>query len=251
MDDLLPAQVSVAEHWSCQAATCHAFDHDLGETTGVISTFQALAVALLALLPGASYTFAYERVVGGFGVSLSDRLVRFLAASALFAALFSGPGMLLYRNFVASGQLGRGDVNAVLFELVVLAYVVVPTAVGSFVGYGQKNRWQWITLLIGDSPEPRAWDYLWRPGVEGVVRVKLKSGSWLGGVFGTTVSGQRSYAAGYPEKEDLYLSLQVKVDAMTGEFEQDLDGGPVPVEGASGLLLRWEEIEYLDFQEIN
>ncbi len=38
---------------------------------------------------------------------------------------------------------------------------------------------------------------------------------------------------------------------MTGEFEQDLDGRPVPVEGASGLLLRWEEIEYLDFQEIN
>lgn len=43
----------------------------------MISTFQALAVALLALLPGATYTFAYERRVGGFGVSLSDRLVRF------------------------------------------------------------------------------------------------------------------------------------------------------------------------------
>ncbi len=61
----------------------------------MISTFQALAVALL---PGASYTFAYKRVVGAFGVSLSDRLVRFLAASALFTALFSGPGLLLYRS---------------------------------------------------------------------------------------------------------------------------------------------------------
>ena len=67
--------------------------------------------------------------------------------------------------------------------------------------------------LNADAPEPRAWDYLWRPGVQGVVRIRLKSGPWLAGVFGTTASGQRSYAAGYPEKEDLYLSLQVKVDS--------------------------------------
>lgn len=212
----------------------------------ISSTFQALAVALLAVLPGASYTFAYERVVGGFGVSLSDRLVRFLAASALFAALFSGPGLILYRSYIASGRLD--DVNPALFQLAVLTYVLVPTAVGSFVGYGQKQRWPWITLLVGDAPEPRAWDFLWRPGVQGIVRVKLKSGSWLAGVFGTTASGRRSYAAGYPEKEDLFLSLQLKVDAVTGAFEQDGEGRPVPV--ASGLLLRWEEIEYLDFQEI-
>jgi len=59
----------------------------------VITTFQALGVALLALLPGASYTFAYERIVGKFGASLADRLVRFLAASAAFMAIFSGPGL--------------------------------------------------------------------------------------------------------------------------------------------------------------
>ncbi len=217
----------------------------------MISTFQALAVALLALLPGATYTFAYERRVGGFGVSLSDRLVRFLAASALFTALFSGPGMLLYRNYVASGQLGRGEVNAFWFEVAVLTYVLLPTAAGALVGTGQLRRWHWVTALIGDAPEPRAWDYLWRPGVQGVVRLKLKSGLWLAGIFGTTASGQRSYAAGYPETQDLYLSLQVKVDPVTGAFERDDDDRPVPVEGHSGLLLRWDEIEYLDFQEIS
>lgn len=56
----------------------------------MISTSQALAVALLALLPGASYTFAFVRRVGGFGMSLSDRLVRLLAASALFSACSLG-----------------------------------------------------------------------------------------------------------------------------------------------------------------
>ncbi len=216
----------------------------------MISTFQALAVALLALLPGASYTFAYERRVGGFGVSLSDRLVRFLAASALFAALFSGPGLLAYRHYVASGRLGRGQVNALWFELAVLTYVLLPTAVGSVIGSGQQRKSRWVTALVGDAAEPRAWDYLWRPGVQGVVRLKLKSGFWLAGIFGTTAGGQRSYAAGYPEAQDLYLSLQLKVEPTTGEFVQDPQGYPVPVEGRSGLLLRWDEIEYLDFQEI-
>jgi hypothetical protein len=33
----------------------------------VIDTFEALAVVGLAILPGASYTFTFERVAGSFG----------------------------------------------------------------------------------------------------------------------------------------------------------------------------------------
>lgn len=216
----------------------------------MISTFQALAVALLAVLPGASYTFAYERVVGGFGSSLSDRLVRFLAASALFGAIFSGPGLLIYQHYVANGSLGRGDVNPWLFQSVALAYVLVPTSVGSFVGFGQRRHWAWVLLLVGTNPEPRAWDHLWRPGTEGVVRIKLKSGPWLAGLFATTGSGRPSYASGYPEQGDLYLSLQLQIDPDTGEFQRDDREQPVPVAGESGLLLRWEEIEYLEIQHV-
>jgi hypothetical protein len=40
----------------------------------VISTFQALAVTLLFILPGAAYTFALERVGGSCGVKLADRI---------------------------------------------------------------------------------------------------------------------------------------------------------------------------------
>ncbi len=216
----------------------------------MISTFQALGVALLALLPGASYTYAYERVVGGFGVSFSDRLVRFLAASAIFQALFSGPLLLLYRNYLTSGRLGRGQVNAGWLELAALAYVLLPTAVGSFIGYGQNEKWRWVQVLVGDAPEPRAWDFLWRPGVTGVVRLKTKSGAWLAGMYGTTSGGRRSYAAGYPEEGDLYLSLQLQVDVANGAFVRDTEGRPLPVEGRSGLLVRWAEVEYLEFQEV-
>lgn len=216
----------------------------------MITTFQALAVTLLALLPGASYTFAYERVIGNFRVSFTDRLVRFTAASALFAALFSGPAFLLYRAVIVNGKLGRGSVNPVYLELVALAYVLVPIGVGALLGAGQRCHWRWVALFVGGSPEPRAWDYIWSLRVAAVVRVKLKSGTWLAGMFNTNQAGQRSFAAGYPEKEDLYLSQQLKVDPVSGEFARDPDGTAVPVDGGGGLLLRWDEIEFLEFKEL-
>ena len=221
-----------------------------GTLDGVISTFPALLVALLFLLPGASYTYAYERIVGSYGVSFSDRLVRFLVASAIFQALLSGPETLMYRRFVTTGRLGRGDVNWLVLEVVAVAYVALPSATGYLVGHGQVRGWGWVHTLIGDAPEPRAWDYLWGKarGHNGIVRIKLKSGGWLAGLWATTMGGMKSFAAAYPAEGDLYLSQQVVVDPDSGEFRRDADDQPVLADG-SGLLLRWAEIEYIDFME--
>jgi hypothetical protein len=54
-----------------------------------------------------------------------------------------------------------------------------------------------------------------------------------------------SYAAGYPEDGDLYLSAVAEVDSDSGDFLFDQDGA-VAFRDAS-LLIRWEEIEYLEF----
>jgi len=41
----------------------------------MISTFQALAVAAIALLPGAMYVWGFEATVGGrWGIQLADRI---------------------------------------------------------------------------------------------------------------------------------------------------------------------------------
>ncbi|SEL40667.1 hypothetical protein SAMN04515665_11243 [Blastococcus sp. DSM 46786] len=216
----------------------------------MISTFQALVVALLFILPGAAYTFALERVGGSFGVKLVDRIFRFLAASAVFQALFSGPELWAYREWVASGRLERGEVPWWLVQAVALAYVLVPIGVGSLVGRGQKARWRWVTAFTGDSPEPRAWDYLWRRNARGLVRVRLKSGSWLAGIYGVSATGVRSYASGYDEEGDVYLAEALSVDPESGAYEVDDDSRPVRMEGAPGLLIRWSEVEYLEFEEI-
>lgn len=51
--------------------------------------------------------------------------------------------------------------------------------------------------------------------------------------------------AGYPEPQDLYLAASVEVDPDTGEFALGDDGRPRL--GSGGLLVRWEEVEYLEF----
>lgn len=68
---------------------------------------------------------------------------------------------------------------------------------------------------------------------------------WLGGAFSSAGDGLDSYAAGYPDEQDLFLAEAYSVDPETGEFELDADGDVVPT--GSGILVRWAEVEYLDF----
>jgi Family of unknown function (DUF6338) len=147
----------------------------------VISTFQALAVFLLALLPGASYTFALERQVGAFGVSAADRFVRFFAASAFFLAVYSGPAEVIYRRYVRNHRLARGSIPWWEVEIVALAYVLVPIAFGAGLGIARNREWRVATWIGGSAPEPRAWDWLWRKDDLLIIRMRLKSGTWLAG----------------------------------------------------------------------
>ncbi|MDQ4125134.1 MAG: hypothetical protein M3134_05990 [Actinomycetota bacterium] len=52
-----------------------------------------------------------------------------------------------------------------------------------------------------------------------------------------------SYAAGYPEAQDLLLSETAEMDPETGRFIMD-DG--VPRLRGTRLLIRWDEVEFLE-----
>lgn len=214
----------------------------------MVSTFQALGVFLLALLPGAAYTFAYERQAGSFTITASDRIIRLLAASALFQAVFAGPGYLAYKSLIESGHLREGQVSAWLVEFFAILYVAVPLIVGSVIGRGQTRpgrAWAWTRWFAVAAPEPTAWDHVWRHASDAIVRVKLKSGVWTAGAWGR-VGARRPYASGYPEPADLYLPVVYLVDKSTGEFGRDSAGNLVPLSGSRGILLRWEEIEFIE-----
>lgn len=209
------------------------------------TTMAALLVLAAGLLPGAMYVWGFERQVGRWGIGLSDRILRFVGGSTLLHACFAP---LTYWIWSAQWPSIR-DSRPIAWGmwLIPVVYLALPFGAGSLVGLGTRRRWSWTRYATGPDPAPRAWDYLFQRNVDGWIRVKLKSGSWLGGAF-ADANGRRSYAAGYPEPQDLYLAAAVDTDPDTGEFLLGLDGQAVLSPG--GLLLRWDEIEYLEFIDV-
>jgi hypothetical protein len=181
--------------------------------------------------------WALERQAGVWGIRLSDRLFRFVGFSAVLHAVLAPVTYMLWIHFVRSGELGAGNAPLVLW-LVPLAYVGAPIVAGTLVGIGTRARKGWTRVFTGPDPAPRAWDYLFSTRPDGWVRLRLKSGVWLGGAFATMPDGSRSYAAGYPEDQDLYLVEAVEVDPKTGSFVLDEEGKSVS--RGSAILIRWE-----------
>jgi hypothetical protein len=68
-----------------------------------------------------------------------------------------------------------------------------------------------------------------------------ESGVWVGGVF-----AKDSYAAGFPNEPDLYIE-EACVLYDDGEFQTDEGGLPDPV--GTSLLIRFAEVDYIEFIE--
>jgi hypothetical protein len=148
----------------------------------VLDTFQSLAVFALALLPGALYIWGFERVVGNWGISLSDRLVRFVGVSTILQVLWAPVTVYLWRELVVSGDAAEGVIPLWAWPIAI-AYVTLPVMLGTAVGRGTRRRARWSRVFTGPSPAPRAWDHLFASRPDGWIRLRLKEGTWLGGAF--------------------------------------------------------------------
>jgi hypothetical protein len=211
----------------------------------VPSTFQALWVTVIGLLPGALYIWGFEREAGRWGASASDRVLRFVGASAIIHAAAFPVTWAVWRTQIRSGDLSTGRSNAGVLWLALLGFALAPTVLGTVVGAAVRRGRQWPRHLVGRNPAPRGWDHLFAREPRGWVRLRLKSGIWVGGLY-ASVGDHRSYAAGYPESQDIFLAQVADVDATTGEFLRENDA--VRMRGTS-LLVRWDEVEYLEFIE--
>jgi hypothetical protein len=214
----------------------------------VLDTFEALGVFLLGGLPGAMYVWGWERQVGQWGISAADRILRFIAGSAVFQALFIPATYLLWRDYVRSGILKAGLIPHWwwLLWLGGLAYVLAPFVAGVWVGgliyaeSGAKRRMSQV--LNGLDPAPRAWDHVFSSGRNTWIRLRLQDGTWLGGLY-VRLAKDRSYAAGFPYDQDLYLCKTAPVDENGAFLEDPLSNlGP-------GILVRWAEVQYLTMED--
>ena len=210
----------------------------------------ALGILLVAVFPGAVYTWAFEREAGSYGVTLADRTLRFLAASTVIHLLFAWPEYLVFRVAIE----GRDRILAgqfALLWLVLLLLSVIPAVVGTILGglYATRTTrtsWpklrRWLTgererrllhVLLGRDPAPRAWDDLFSERPYCYLRVRTSGDRWLAGKFASA-----SYAAGYPNDPDLLLEEAVEVDQETGVLGKPL-GYPLYI--AAGQIA-WIEV---------
>lgn len=72
-------------------------------------TLQASVVILVGLLPGALYTWSFERVVGDWGIGLSDRLLRFVGVSSILQVVMAPATLWVWRTFITTGRLRDGS----------------------------------------------------------------------------------------------------------------------------------------------
>lgn len=214
-------------------------------------SFTALLVVVVAVLPGSVFTWAYERQASPYGVTLRDRMLRFITVSLIFHLVLAWPEYAVYRVAIeGEGILQPGRFASLWAGLIVL--VAVPGGIGTVLGglyatRNTRNGWQWIRrwlpehrehqllrLMLGRTPAPRAWDDLFsdRPNV--YVRVRTLEGFWIAGRF----AGQ-SYAGGFPYQTDLLLEQAWSVDQETGQLGETELGYSVYI---PAVWIAWMEI---------
>ena len=169
----------------------------------VPTTWTALLLLCIAVLPGATFTFGFERQASAYGVTLADRVLRFVAVSVAVDALLSWPVYLAYRAWFADRAFAGGQFAAVWALAVVGA--VGPTTLGNAVGRLYRTRanrpgWRWLRLVRGPNAAPRAWDHLFSDAPTAYLRVRTTAGTWLAGLFASN-----SYAGKFPHTSDLWL----------------------------------------------
>jgi hypothetical protein len=183
----------------------------------------ALVLAVLAVLPGASFSWAFEREAGAYGVGLADRTLRFVAASVAFHAVLAWPEYVAWRVALADHRaLDTGQFATLWAAAVTL--VALPYAAGRLAGRtlrasaaGAGRLGAALRAVVGPERAPRAWDAVFGRREATYLRVLLADGSWIGGAFAAG-----SYAGGYPDGADLYLETAWRLDPVTKVLTEPL-----------------------------
>ncbi len=224
----------------------------------MVTTFQALLDAVIAVLPGAVYTIARESHGASWAWRKTDAatlIFRFLATSAAFQVLLAPATYYAYRHVVLTGATAPSGLPW-SWWVALAAYIAIPYLLGAWMESSRdwkrssrrvvgwpKNALKWLLAFIsGTDPEPRAWDRLFSKNRTEYITLKLKdSAEWKAGIW-----YRPAYASAYGEDQELYIAEQIAVSAE-GAVSYDDNGDPIYL--GVGLLIRWSEIEYIEFVE--
>lgn len=209
------------------------------------SSTMALALIVVAVLPGSMYTWSFERQANSFGVTFADRVLRFVAISVGFHLVLGWFEYPLFRIAFRGHGLWWGQFAA--GWAAVLVVVAVPTTVGSVIGglyatRSDNDSWKGVRKLLGNQeelvlrlalgrdPAPRAWDSMFVGRPVGYIRVQTTDGDAVAGTF-----ARDSYAGGFPNDTDLLLEERWEL-AEDGTLSTPL-GYPVYIPASRIALL--------------
>jgi hypothetical protein len=212
-----------------------------------------LLIVLIALLPGGVHTWAFERATGKSDQQASDRIPRFLAASAVYLVVFAVPATPILRAIAESARTGT-TTAAWRYAAAFALLIVLPFTIGSLMGWLTSRRHEkgllgWLGRRIGGvGHATRAWDHLFAvKELTGTIRVVLADNTHLIGTWGRRekmggLSGDPptvSYASGCPNPQrDLYIAHLIRIDYPGGKPSQDSDGA---------AWVPGESIRYIEF----
>jgi uncharacterized protein DUF6338 len=208
---------------------------DVGSPIDFSQPAGQILVVILFLIPGLNCTWIIERLAGRTPLSGTERLLRAIAWSLLIYAVAS-PWLLRLGHRVPSGKgLWPWEPILVLSAIEFVAPVLLGLAVISIRRAKLfRSRVKKLTRL--DSMIS-SWDFAFAPQGPFFVRAKLRTGERVGGLF-----REASFASAYPEPQDVFLEQAWRLTE---------DGTPEqPVPGSRGLLLRQDEVEVLEFIEL-
>ncbi|GAA3819399.1 hypothetical protein CSO01_05400 [Cellulomonas soli] len=195
-------------------------------------------------MPGFVYQ-ASKRAVAGPDPEQADfsaKILHAIVSTAAFGgiyAFFLGKHVVEYAR---DPDLALAHVQRIGVAFVVLA-LVVPWVVArvsywilSARWFGIASAWVLDTLRLRrpyDST-PTAWDWAFKQGEAGWVRVRLDDGLWLGGFY-----GWRSYASSYPYPQEVFVEQGWVID-VDGTFT-DVCHAP------NGMVIKCDRAVSVDF----
>lgn len=202
------------------------------------TTVQQIVLLVLFVLPGISFQFVRQRLRGPVPGErdVAERVLRAVTASLALDGLYLitiGPWLVHlvkapHRPWFAAASASPREAAAVGLGL----FIAIPAAAAWCISRLERGR-----RAGRYDAAPTAWDSAFSRRTSCFVRARLNTGIWVGGWYGK----QRSRASGYPHAADIFLE---------SAYEMGEDGSFGPrVQGTSGLYLRMEDVDVLEFVE--
>lgn len=201
--------------------------------------YAALALAAL-LIPGVAAVWAYERQHEVYSPRARDWLFRLTAISAVILGLLALPLYWLMQNYWDEFR-NLKPLPWWLLAFAPSAYMLASAALGALAARLGRP-------VDGNRNAPNAWAHLFQREKTGMVRCRLKSGRWVGGLY-----DRGSYVSAQGPKRDIYISRAVQF-TDEGAIPRTGDGEPQWAGSQrlrTGLLVKWDDIETLEFTPLN